>query len=160
MNDAVVRAIALVGSLSLSGCASSAPTEAVAPESVSPTFEPGHALPEIITSVPEAIRSWFLLAGYQPYQAEALVDHARIESRFQPCVVARSGSRYLFQWLGSRLERLWKFADRHGCPPLAAQLAFANEELYHERRYSCFWRARDRRTALAALRRGFGRGHC
>jgi hypothetical protein len=110
--------------------------------------------------VPEIIRSWFILSGYEVYQAEALVDDARIESGFRRCVVAKTGSSYSFQWVGVRLKRLWEFVGHRGCPSLAAQLAFANEELYHQPAYSCFWRARTRAGALAALRRGFGKGKC
>lgn len=156
MNATVVRAIALVGGLSLAGCAASSapPATPTAPAVLAPK-EPIRAPP-----VPEAIRAWFILSGYQPFQADALVAHAKIESGFERCVVAKSGSRYLFQWLGVRLGRLWEYAGHRGCPSLAVQLAFANEELYHQPAFACFWRARTQATALAALRRGFGRGHC
>lgn len=110
-------------------------------------------------SVESQIRDWYLAAGYEPWRAEAMVDNARIESRFTPCVVAKSGSRYTFQWVGIRTARLHA-AYGAGCPSLNNQLTFANDELYHESSYFCFWHARDRHSALVALRRGFGHGHC
>jgi hypothetical protein len=39
-------------------------------------------------------------------------------------------------------------------------LAFTDNELRNEANYSCFWQATTRSGALAALRRGFGRGRC
>jgi hypothetical protein len=39
-------------------------------------------------------------------------------------------------------------------------LAFADAELRNEPKYSCFWRTTTESAALAALRRGFGRGSC
>jgi len=102
---------------------------------------------------------WFTHAGYKRFQAEALADHARIESGFNPCV-SGAGFRYLFQWSGERAQRLAAFAGSRGCPALEKQLAFADNELRTEPAYSCFWRASSEASALAALRRGFGRGHC
>jgi hypothetical protein len=106
-----------------------------------------------------AIVRWFIQAGYKRFQAEALADHARIESGFNPCV-SGAGFRYLFQWSGERARRLAAFAGSRGCPALEKQLAFADNELRTEPAYSCFWRATSEVSALAALRRGFGGGHC
>ena len=44
--------------------------------------------------------------------------------------------------------------------PLEKQLAFADSELRNEPAYSCFWDASTKAAAVAALRRGFGRGSC
>jgi hypothetical protein len=110
--------------------------------------------------VQTAIYRWFLAAGYQPFQAAALVDHARIESGLHPCIAGPGGLRYTYQWSGTRLQRLHVFAETNGCPPLDKQLAFADRELRHEEKFSCFLRTTTREAAVAALRRGFGRGSC
>lgn len=106
------------------------------------------------------IELFFQNAGMLPFQAQAFRQDAWLESRYDRCVVAKSGSRYLFQWTGERRYRLAEFAQMSDCPPLRTQLSFALHEIRTERLYACFWRARDYRSALAALRRGFGRGHC
>jgi hypothetical protein len=102
----------------------------------------------------------FTAAGYQRFQAEALADHARIESGFNPCIRGPGGLSYTFQWGWARLQRLHEFAGTRGCPPLDKQLAFADKELRSEPTFACFWRATTRSSALAALRRGFGMGRC
>ena len=111
---------------------------------------------------PETIRalilSFYLHAGYQDFQAEAMVRQAFIESRFQHCVIAGSGSEGLYQWAGSRRRQLHEFGGT-GCVPLEKQLAFANYELRGQARYRSFWRA-SRDTAFAVLRACFGRGRC
>jgi len=101
-----------------------------------------------------------LTAKYQPFQAEALMEHAEIESGFHPCIAGAADLRYTFQWSGTRLQRLHEFARTQGCPELDTQLAFADKELRNEPRFSCFWGATTEPAALAALRRGFGRGSC
>lgn len=104
---------------------------------------------------------WFTKAGYKSFQAEALAEHAKIESGFRPCASPRSSLRYTYQWGGLRLQRLDRFADAHGgCPPLEKQLAFADTELRGQPAFSCFWSATTASGALAALRRGFGQGRC
>jgi hypothetical protein len=103
---------------------------------------------------------WFTAAGYQRFQAEALADHARIESGFNPCIHGPGVFSYTFQWAGTRLQRLHEFAGTRSCPPLDKQLAFADRELRSEPRFSCFWRTTTRASALVALRRGFGGGSC
>jgi hypothetical protein len=113
-----------------------------------------------VDQVREKIASYFRSAGYEDFQVKALVRHAEIESGFQPCIPGLGGSKYTYQWLGVRLERLYVRAGHRNCPTLETQLAFADYELKSEPAYSCFWRARDYPHALAALRRGFGRGHC
>jgi hypothetical protein len=110
--------------------------------------------------VQEAIYRWFLQAGYPAFQATALVDHARVESGLNPCIGGPGGLRYTYQWGGARLQRLYQFAGTRTCPPLAKQLAFADDELRHNPNFSCFLSARTREAAVAALRRGFGRGRC
>jgi hypothetical protein len=89
-----------------------------------------------------------------------MMQHARIESGFRPCVVAGS-LRYTYQWSGERLRRLAAFSGSEGhCPALDKQLSFADHELRTEPNFSCFWQATTGSDALAALRRGFGRGSC
>jgi hypothetical protein len=113
-----------------------------------------------VDQVREKIAGYFRGAGYQEFQVKALVRHAEIESGFQPCVLGLGGSRFTYQWLGERLERLYALSGHRMCPTLDAQLAFADSELKLEPLYRCFWRATNYRDALSALRRGFGRGHC
>jgi hypothetical protein len=122
------------------------PTESVAPP------PPAEARAEIAT--------WFAAAGYKDFQVAALLDHARTESGFRPCVRGAGDLSYTFQWSGTRLRRLHEFAHTEGCPQLRVQLAFADQELRHEPRFSCFWAATTERAAYTALRRGFGNGSC
>jgi hypothetical protein len=110
--------------------------------------------------VQAAVYRWFLNAGYPAFQAAALVDHARIESGLHPCIGGPAGLRYTYQWGGTRLQRLHEFAGTRTCPPLAKQLAFANNELRNNPNFSCFLSAKTREAAVAALRRGFGLGSC
>jgi hypothetical protein len=123
-------------------------------------ISPSAAEPSIPGQVQTAIYRWFLQAGYPSFQAAALVDHARIESGFNPCIRGRGGLRYTYQWGGIRLQRLHEFAGTRTCPPLAKQLAFADNELRNNPNFSCFLSTATRGAAVAALRRGFGRGRC
>ena len=115
-------------------------------------------------SAPGAVRAeiarWFTAAGYRNYQVSALVEHARIESGFHPCIAGAGGLRYTYQWGGTRLQRLHQFAGTQSCPPLGMQLKFTDNELRRDAKFSCFWGATSDAGALAALRRGFGRGSC
>jgi hypothetical protein len=104
--------------------------------------------------------AWFAAAGYKDFQVAALLEHARVESGFRPCVHGAGDLSYTFQWSGTRLRRLHEFARTQGCPQLRVQLAFADQELRHEPRFSCFWAAATERAAYTALRRGFGNGSC
>ena len=106
------------------------------------------------------IAHWFAAAGYRDFQVAALTEHARIESGFRPCAAGAGDLRYTYQWGGLRLRRLHEFAHTEGCPQLDTQLAFADRELKNEGRFACFWQAQTAPAALAALRRGFGRGSC
>lgn len=90
----------------------------------------------------------------------ALMEHARYESGYRPCAAGPAGLRYTFQWGGGRLQRLHEFAGTRRCPPLARQLAFADDELRNDPKFSCFLRTTTKASALAALRRGFGAGSC
>ena len=108
----------------------------------------------------DEIWRWFLTHGYKEFQAQALLEHARTESGFNPCAAGPGGFHYTFQWGGLRLQQLQEFAHTSGCPQLHTQLAFADHELRDEPRFSCFWQATDEESAYAALRRGFGRGSC
>jgi hypothetical protein len=121
---------------------------------------PSAAEPSTPDQVQTAIYRWFLKAGYPAFQAAALVDHARIESGLNPCIGGRGGWRYTYQWGGTRLQRLYEFAGTRSCPPLAKQLAFADDELRHNPNFSCFLTTSTREAAATALRRGFGRGRC
>lgn len=159
----VAIAVLLVASLAAcTGRVSRAP--AVAAPSPSP---PAPAPPQDIvlnSASPERIRThmarWFAHAGYKEFQVSALLAHARRESGFHPCIAGAAGLRYLYQWGGTRRSRLASFAGTDGCPPLDRQLAFADRELRGNAKFSCFWQAETASGALAALRRGFGRGSC
>ena len=118
------------------------------------------AEPTTPNAVAQEVLRYFEAAGYRRFQAEALADHAHVESGFRPCASGPHGLRYLFQWGGLRLERLQEFARGPGCPGVDVQLGFADNELRNEPNYGCFWHATDRASALQALRRGFGRGRC
>jgi len=106
------------------------------------------------------IVQWFHKAGYQDFQIQALVEHARTESGFRPCARGPGGYSYTFQWSGTRLQQLHEFARTDGCPQLHAQLAFADKELRNDPKFACFWGATSEPAAYAALRRGFGGGSC
>ena len=116
--------------------------------------------PSTPSQVQTAIYRWFLKAGYPAFQAAALVDHARIESGLNPCIAGPGGLRYTYQWGGLRLQRLYEFAGTRTCPPLAKQLAFADNELRGNANFSCFLSTTTRDAAVTALRRGFGQGRC
>lgn len=100
---------------------------------------------------------WLQQHSYDDSHRLAVLQHIHLESRFQPCVVSRSGS-FLLQWAGSRLA--WWRERYQGCPPWQAQLERMDYELRNVTVYSCFWHAQTESAALAALRRGFGRGRC
>jgi len=104
--------------------------------------------------------SWLSSTGYRDFQVAALVQLADTESGFRPCVVARGGYHYLFQWVGTRLRQLRQFAQASGCPQLKTQLAFTDKELRSDPNFSCFWGAPNTPAAYVALRRIFGRGSC
>jgi hypothetical protein len=163
---AVVASISIA--VLMSACSSEVSPQQVAVSSL-PQPQPARSVQRsasrAVEDSPERVHaeivSWFSRAGYRGFQVEALAEHARIESGFRPCASPRSGLRYTYQWGGLRLRRLAEFADIHGsCPPLDKQLAFADNELRSEPGYSCFWRTTTASAALAALRRGFGRGRC
>jgi hypothetical protein len=84
--------------------------------------------------------AWLLGHSYQPFQAQAVIRSAWVETRLKPCTVGRSGN-FLFQWTGARLTALRRFAGTSGCPPLDVQLAFADHELRTAPAYAAFWRA-------------------
>jgi hypothetical protein len=147
--------------LSIAACSSAVPPPILTP----PPQPQAAAPPQVSLSAPpdriatEIVR-WFSAAGYRRFQAEALADHAMIESGFRPCVAGAADLRYTYQWGGTRLQRLYEFAGTRSCPPLDQQLAFADHELKTDPKFWCFWRTDTRATALAALRRGFGQGSC
>jgi hypothetical protein len=152
-------AVWLSVTLLMSACSS----EVAFPPVMTPP-QPQPAPPRSEPSTPGRVRAeivrWFSAAGYRPFRVEALAEHARIESGFRPCASGAAGLRYTFQWGGTRLQRLHEFARTRHCPPLDTQLAFADRELRTDPKYSCFWRTTTKSAALAALRRGFGRGSC
>jgi hypothetical protein len=108
----------------------------------------------------EAVRAmmltWFLAHHYPPSHAAAMIRQADLESHFQPCVRARTGS-WLYGWVGARKRALAAYSGTSACPSVQAQLAFADQELRTE--YASFWRASPQ-SAFAVLRQCFGRGHC
>ena len=172
MHPKQIRTIAAIAAwavvaLSLLACTSEeegAPPEVVLQPRPGPMHGATRPPDRVIDGSPNAVRAeivrWFSQAGYQPFQVTALVEHAKIESGFNPCARA-PGLRYTFQWGGGRLRKLLEFAGTAGtCPPLDKQLAFADRELRNEAAYSCFWEAKTEPAALKALRRGFGRGSC
>ncbi|HKS89392.1 MAG TPA: phage tail tip lysozyme, partial [Stellaceae bacterium] len=118
------------------------------------------AEPQTPAEVRAEIARWFAAAGYRDYQVAALVQHARVESGFRPCAAGAGDLSYTYQWGGTRLQQLYRFAGARGCPPLDKQLEFADNELRHQAKFACFWGATSSTAALAALRRGFGRGSC
>jgi hypothetical protein len=161
-------ALGISVALLLSGCSNA--IDLLTPPPVWPQPPPAApvrpiAVRPIDTSTPAGVRAeivrWFTHAGYRRVHVEALVDYAAGESGFRPCATNGPSLRYTFQWTGERLRRLDEFARAYGqCPPLDKQLAFADHELRTEPNYWCFWRTDTRSAAVAALRRGFGRGRC
>jgi hypothetical protein len=124
-----------------------------------PPIPPQSGAPPAPEEARAEIYRWFRSRGYKDFQAEALMEHAQTESGYNAC--ANGGPyHYLYQWSGTRLQQLHAFAHTDGCPHLHAQLAFADQELKTESRFSCFWGATSEQGAYDALRRGFGRGSC
>ena len=159
--------VGISAALLLSACASEVDTEAAA---VSPQqeprpgpsahyYQPGPADEVSPSGVHAEIVRWFSKAGYKDFQAEALAEHAKIESGFRPCA-SGAGLRYTYQWGGTRLRQLREFAQTSGCPQLKTQLAFTDKELRHEPKFSCFWGTAAEAAAYTALRRIFGLGSC
>jgi hypothetical protein len=158
---AVLRAC-LPALLLLSACSGGreAPPVPAAPRPPPPRPQPAAVDPSNPDQVRAEIVRWFTKRGYQPYQVEAMADHAKAESGFRPCASA-GDRRYTYQWSGLRLRRLIAYARvGDACPPIEKQLVFADYELRVEPAFSCFWGATTRAAALSALRRGFGRGRC
>ena len=153
-------AVSLSLMLLIAACSSEPPPMMVPPPPPLPVPPPRVVVIEPPDRVHAELVRWFSVAGYRPFQVEALADHARLESGFRPCAAGAADLRYTFQWGGTRLRRLHQFAGAPRCPPLDIQLAFADNELRNEPRFWCFWEATTRATALAALRRGFGGGSC
>jgi hypothetical protein len=160
VRDCVGIAVWICVTLLMSACSSkiAAPPVMIAAPQLQPA--PPRSEPSTPQGVHAEIVRWFSAAGYRGFQVEALADHARIESGFRPCASGAAGLRYTFQWVGTRLQRLHEFAGARRCPPLDTQLAFADGELRNDPKYSCFWRTTTKSAAVAALRRGFGRGSC
>jgi hypothetical protein len=144
----------------LSACATEeAPAPAPAPAAPAPA-PVARAEPATPKAVEAEILRWFWAAGYKPYQTQAMAEHAWIESGDRPCAAGPHGLRYTYQWGGGRLQQLYAFAGGESCPALDIQLTFADNELRNNPSYWCFWQATDYDSAVAALRRGFGRGRC
>jgi len=167
---AIIIAAGVAIALSLSGCALVAdmleppPLEtAFTPQPAPPPPEPPQSVAVTPPPPDEAraeIAQWLSKAGYREFQIEALLEHADAESHFQACAAGPGGYRYLFQWGGTRLQQLQRFAHHSGCPQINTQLAFADKELRNDPKFACFWNATTEPGAYAALRRGFGRGSC
>jgi Phage tail lysozyme len=130
------------------------------PEPFFVLLPPKPAAPPAPEAAHAEIVDWLHKHGYQDFQIQAMVEHARTESGFRACAVGPGGYHYLFQWSSTRLEQLQKFAGYSGCPQLDTQLAFADHELRGDPKFSCFWSATTEPAAYTALRRGFGQGSC
>ncbi|HEX3538541.1 MAG TPA: hypothetical protein VHU15_17410, partial [Stellaceae bacterium] len=112
--------------VSLSGC--SVFEDLLAPPPLETAFTPQPAPPPpeppqsvaLAPPAPDAARTeiatWLHNAGYQQFQIAALLEHADTESHFQACAAGPGGYRYLFQWGGTRLQQLQRFAHHSGCP--------------------------------------------
>ena len=103
------------------------------------------------------ISGWLSGHGYETYQRDAILRSLWVESRFQECIISKSGS-YLAQWAGSRLSFIHR--NYQGCPPWQWQMERLDYELRSEPSYACFWKARDYGSAYSAFRRGFEHGRC
>jgi hypothetical protein len=125
-----------------------------------PSPKPERTGPPTPESARAEVALWLHKNGYKEFQVSALLGHARDESNFNACITGPGGLRYLFQWGGTRLDQLQKFANTSGCPQIHTQLAFADKELRNDPKFSCFWGAHNADEAYTALRRGFGRGAC
>lgn len=157
--------LSIIAALVLSACSLFEPPPNIAgfpPPPPAPGPAPALPRPEPQTraGVQAEMVRWFRHKGYQEPQVGALIDYARMESNFNPCITNGSRYKYTFQWSADRLDRLAQFAHTRSCPPLEKQLAFADWELRNNSNYSCFFAATTRSSALTALRRGFGYGRC
>lgn len=76
---------------------------------------------------------------YPMYQKVAILHRMRQESGFNPCA-ANGPMRYLLQWRGGRLRRLYQAVhSRPGiCPSWLAQMRFMDSEIRSNRRYAQF----------------------
>ena len=88
--------------LLLAGCAdeAAAPPPPVIAAASAPAREP-----RTPREVQNSILRWFAGAGYKRFQAEAMADHASIESGFNQCAGGHE-RHYTYQWGGERLQRL------------------------------------------------------
>jgi hypothetical protein len=77
--------------------------------------------------------------GYPTHQKVAIMRRMRQESSFNPCA-ANGPMRYLLQWRGDRLRRLYQATDsRPGtCPSWLAQMRFMHSEIRSNDRYAQF----------------------
>ena len=102
--------------------------------------------------------AWFSDHWFDPPHTRAVLTYIERESGFDPNVIVTTGA-CLGQWAGSRRKTV--LAAGHGkCPPIAWQLEQIHSELWRVDAFRCFWKASTYEGALAALRRGFGRGRC
>lgn len=104
-----------------------------------------------------AIGLWLTQHQYEPFQRDAILKSIWVESRFESCIISKSGS-YLAQWAGPRLA--WIRHHHPGCPPWQWQMERLDYELRNEPAYGCFWRARSYLGAYQMFRRGFEHGKC
>jgi len=107
------------------------------------------------TVLSSCIALWLSSHGYSSQQQDAILKQLWTESRFEPCVVGRSGS-YLPQWAGPRLRRAHQLLGP-GCPSWERQMWLVDWELRHEANCQAFWSAKPG-TEFKVLRRTFGRG--
>jgi hypothetical protein len=134
------------------------------PQPAPPVPGPETPAPRLTPPGPSEARAeivdWLTKHDYRSFQVDALLEHARVESGLQACAAGPGGYHYLFQWGGTRLQQLQRFAKTSGCPQIHTQLAFADKELRNDPKFTCFWDATTESGAYAALRRGFGGGSC
>lgn len=96
--------------------------------------------------------SWLLSHNYGAHSA-AVLKYIQTESGFQPCIERRTG-KYLFQWVGKRLEALHA-AYGPGCPTLEQQMTFADREI--RTLFPCFLKVKPK-LAEQTFHNTFGRG--
>ena len=111
----------------------------------------------LCTGLCAAIGIWLSVHQYEPFQRDAILKSIWIESRFESCVISKSGS-FLVQWAGIRLAYI--HVHYPGCPPWQWQMERLDWELHNIREFSCFWKARNYATAYSAFRHGFEHGNC
>ena len=86
-------AASIAAALLVSACAVKPPQVRMvtAPAFPRPPEPPQYPEPVTPAGVHAEDSRWFSAAGYQPFQAAALAQHARIESGYHPCIAGAAG---------------------------------------------------------------------